>query len=1277
MHMKLRLVRFCFHLRPALCLLLCCALYAATIQQVHARRALYFEYLTVEDGLVQNTVHGIAMDKQGFMWFGTWNGLCRYDGYKFRVYRADPSDSTSLVSNRIHLIYKDTSGTLWISAFDSIVCRYNYETDNFTRFRLSDLPREVRDSTNRRLAVSPRRAEDGMTRWEVRNNALWQTDLVTGEGFPYASGVFDRQSPNDDYVYSLFKDNRDILWIGTSRGGVNKADLRAKPFRNQYCLVQDGNHRVNIPVKALTVVGDELWLGSNSNGISVVHLPTGTQRNYLRAGTGSRQPVSPNVRCMFADSRGHLWIGYRSGLDRYDPATGLFRHYSGPGDFGLNLGPSIYAIEEDQHKNLWIGGYGGVYRYVRENDQFQYYDLTGFIGNTSIMCLLATRNGQLWVGSETGGVLQVFLSNDGTRWDHIEHFASSRDSSVSIPDNRIYALEEDSDGHVWIGTSNGVCRMNLRDGSMQTFTAADGLADVYISRILSDQMGGVWISHKKGLTRVNTTTGVVKNYSVREGFQGYEFLDGSGFRDPVSGILYFGGVEGYVAFRPDQILDNPYPPVVVFTDLQILNKTVSPGQEVNGRILLSRPVTLTQRIDLTYQDRGFSIEFAGLHYSCPEKNMYAYMLEGYDEDWIHTDATRRTAVYSHLPPGTYTFKVLSANSDGVWSPEPAVLTVVMHPPWWATPWAYMAYALLILGIALGVYRLIVAREQYKHQILMEKLKAEKIAEFDRIKSRFFTNISHEFRTPLSLIIDPLRKLLTGNASGPQAREYLQLMHRNAERLLGLINQLLDFRKVESGQMTLNPEQRDMVAFIRHVISSFDFLAEQKSIHLEFLPPKDRFVMGFDPDKLDKILINLISNAFKFTPSGGSISVQLELPPERSGSSSGALIETAPDEVVSGASVGGDPLPGKPGRADADTDSIRIRVCDSGSGISPESIDKIFDPFYQSRESESGQGGTGLGLALTRELVVLHGGSISVESEKPRGTTFTITLPCTPGEVSSSELPDVLPAPEVSEAPAGMQESALPLVLVVEDNEDMRRYLCADLREEYAVLEATNGQEAYEQALETIPDLVLSDVMMPGWDGLTLCRKLKTDERTSHIPVILLTARHSDEVRMEGYETGADDYLTKPFNAAVLRSRISNLIESRQRLRALFRQGSDFELKKISVNLLDEQFLKKAVRIVEEHLSSSGFGPDDLAAGLKISRAQLFRKIKALTNQTVLDFITTIRLNRAVELLQSGDYSVSEVAWQTGFSEHSNFTRSFVKQFGQTPSGFLKGPGKAR
>ena len=1234
-------------------------------------RKLHFEYLTVEDGLVQNTVHGIAKDKLGFMWFGTWNGLCRYDGYKFRVYRSVPGDTTSLSSNRIHLIYKDTAGTLWIAAFDSIICRYNYETDNFTRFRPDELPRDIRDSTNRRVALFFRQAQEGNTLWQVESNVLWQTDRISGGRYPYTAGIFDRSELNDDYVFSLYKDDCDVLWVGTSKGGVNKADLKAKQFRNEYCVVRDGENWINTPIKAICVTPGQIWLGSNSNGITVVDRRTRRQTSFMEEGMGSHQLVSGNVRSLYRDSRGDIWIGYRTGLDKYVASSGKFVHYSGPGPADRIPRTTFYSITEDPQKNLWIGGLDGLYRYDRNRDSFEFYDLSRYFRATSVMCLLPDSKNNLWVGSETGGVLRIKRNSDGTQWLGVVPYRYDPERSNSLAENRIYALEEDEAGNIWAGTSNGLSRIDPRTGRIQNYTARDGLADEYISKILSDRRGYLWISHKKGLSRLNIVSGEFRNYPVKEGFQGYEFLDGSGYRDSATGQLFFGGVEGYVSFFPDQITDNPYPPRIVFTDLQILNKSVGLNQEVNGRIVLTKPITLTRALELTYQDRGFSIEFAALHFSSPEKNLYAYMLEGYDDDWIYTDASKRTAVYSNLPTGTYTFKVRASNSDGVWNPVPATLTVKVLPPWWASLWAYGAYVLLLLAVSYGVYRIIVAREKFKHQILIEKLKAEKIEEIDRIKSQFFTNISHEFRTPLSLIIDPLRKLLAEETPAQESRGYLHLMYRNATRLLNLINQLLDFRKAESGSLTLNLQCRDIIPFVRHLISSFDFLASQRNIHLSFMPPVESFLMGFDPDKMDKILINLISNAFKYTPDGGFIRVELFIPDEN------AL------------EPGCDP-------------QVEIRVCDTGVGIPPESQEKIFDPFYQVAAPDSGGAeGTGLGLALTKELVALHGGKIAVQSEPHKGSCFYIHIPLRPCGTFDPGVP-AFPANRAGGGIAGYMteengalsgddpltdtggqegsapaENARPIVLLVEDNDDMRFYLKGELKQDFEVLEDNNGMSGFEKALETVPDLVLSDVMMPGWDGLTLCRKLKSDERTSHIPVILLTARQSDEYRMEGYETGADDYLTKPFSAVVLRSRITNLIESRQRLRALFRQGSDFELKKISVNFLDEQFLQKAVRVVEEHLPDIGFSPEILAQQLKISRAQLFRKMKALTNQTVSEFITTIRLSRAVTLLQTGEYTISEVAYKTGFSEHSNFTRSFVKQFGQTPSGLIKGQGASK
>ncbi|MEI6945595.1 two-component regulator propeller domain-containing protein [Paraflavisolibacter sp. H34] len=1175
-------------------------------------QSLSFDYLTVKDGLPQSTVRSITKDKYGFMWMGTWNGLCRYDGYRFKVYRSIPGDTTSLANNRIHYIYKDPSGTLWVATFNSYICRYNYETDNFTRFRPAQLPPALRDSTDRLRNLLPfqQLAED--LRRQIGPFQL----SPSREHIVFAPPAVRPGGLNDPNVNCVYASADGILWLGTVSGGVNKADRNAQPF---HVYAPQPNGQSNTPVRALAADAGGTWLGTQDEGLAYVSAPT-QKATKLPSG-----PAGGQVRSLYRDSQGDLWIGYRNGLDRYEGGTQkITRYFPKDGDTAYSR---FFAIAEDPaDRSVWFGTLNGLLRYDRTTGTFTPQPLHPYFTRSGAGCLFFDSKKNLWIGTEYSGLVQLKRDPQTHAWTDTLHFRGDGAHPV-LPDERVYSVTEDERGNIWAGTADGLCRIDPRSGALRVFSKKDGLADQYIAKLLADRQGHIWISHKKGLSKLDIQTGVCRNYTVKEGRGQFEFLDGSGYRDGATGRLYFGSMNGFVSFDPGEVRDNPYLPRVVLTELQVLNEPVAAGQKVNGRVLLQGPLHLAKQLTLSHEDRSFSIEFAALHFSSPEKNQYAYKLEGQDKNWITTDASRRIATYANLPAGRYRFLVKASNSDGVWNPEPATLDITVLPPWWRSGWAYAAYTLLALLALYAAWRLLQAREHYHRQLLAERLKAEKAQEVQQLKTSFFTHVSHEFRTPLTLILDPLEALRSGSLSAGRVQEYYGVMHRNARRLLHLINQFLDLRKLESGSRPLQVSRQDLVAFVRQTLAAFSYQAGQRHIDLAFEPDFPEWSFGFDPDVVDKILYNLLSNAFKFTPEGGRIHVTL-----------GASAEDGEGAVLS--------------------------VTDNGPGVPPGAIDKIFEPFYQAEKKDRSPEGTGVGLSLVRELAALHQGAVTVHNETGRGACFRVTFrnlaptgaPVSPPEAVPEAATSPLPPPEAGAEPT--------VVLVVEDNDDVRSYLKMNLAPPYQVVEAVHGAEGWEKALEIVPDLVISDVMMPQMNGLELCKKLKTDEKTSHIPVILLTARPSDVY--EGYVSGADDYIVKPFSSALLLVRVKNLIESRVRLRQLWDKSTGFNPRLVGTNEGDKAFLGKATALIEAHMSREDFSVEWLASQLFLSRTQLYRKIKALTNQTVHDFVTTIRLNKAAELLLAGQHSVSEVAYLVGYSDGTSFGRVFQKQFGQTP-----------
>ncbi len=729
--------------------------------------------------------------------------------------------------------------------------------------------------------------------------------------------------------------------------------------------------------------------------------------------------------------------------------------------------------------------------------------------------------------------------------------------------------------------------------------------------------------------------------------------------------MFFGGINGFNAFYPDQVKDNPYVPPLVITAVKKFDT------------IAKRDISSADEIELSYKDKYLTIEFVALDYTIPEKNQYAYMMEGFDENWIYS-GTRRVASYTNLDPGNYVFKVKGSNNDGVWNEEGVSVRITITPPPWKTGWAYTLYALFTLSVLYGIRRYELNRMRLKNQLKLEHMEAEKLKELDHLKSRFFANISHEFRTPLTLILGPIENAIS-KISNKSIKSQLRTAFKNAHGLLRLINQLLDLSKLEAGGMELKASCSDLISFLKGVVFTFESLAKQKQIRLEFQSNHKNFEIYFDTKKLEQVFYNLMSNAIKFTPAGGAVSVTVDTPiiPSRAGTKVGELprMRELKEDV--------------PG-------FIEITVSDTGIGIPADRLPHIFDRFYQATEMDKAtgtlqdrvyQGGTGIGLALAKEIVELHYGHISVNSDEGKGTEFIIMLPLRKDHLKESEIMDEFETsrPErekVMLPPTGeahpKSDARIPIasgdstedqeiLLIVEDNSDVRTYIRQHLESDYKIIEAVDGADGFEKAVEAVPDVIISDIMMPKLDGYDLCHALKNDQRTSHIPVILLTAKAGEKNKLHGLKTGADDYLTKPFSSRELSLRVKNLIEQRRKLRARYSREVILKPSEIAITSMDEQFLNRAKEVVEKYIGDEDFTVEDLGQEVGMSRVQLHRKLRALTNQSASQFILSMRLQRAIDLMKRNAGTVAEIAYMVGFNTPNYFAKCFRKQFGCAPS----------
>ncbi|MEJ2196192.1 MAG: response regulator [Ignavibacteriaceae bacterium] len=855
--------------------------------------------------------------------------------------------------------------------------------------------------------------------------------------------------------------------------------------------------------------------------------------------------------------------------------------------------------------------------------------------NRSYPDLIEDPRGFLWIGwifdQGKGGVLKFDLRKKELSF--IKQLEKFNISSLCI-----------DDGILWCATNGqGLIRYDTKTDTKSFIGTADGLLTYSIQGLEQDTSGNLWLSTPSGLTRYNPKKKTFNHYFKEDGFFTNNFTY-SAHSKSKNGEMIFGSLHGVITFYPDSIKTSGYIPPLVLTDLKIQNESIGVGKNSP----LKKNISVSNKIELAHDNNDLTITFASLDFNHPDRIKYSFYLENFEENW-REPGLEHTAYYTNLDPGDYIFKVKGTNSDGVWNETGASLKIIILPPWWETWWAYTIYITIILGLIYFLRRYELNRKNLKHGLELERFETEKYQEIDRMKSRFFANISHEFRTPLTLIKGPIQQMISGEFTGNIKKQY-QIILRNTNRLMQLINQLLDLSKLDSGEMVLRTSPEDIVSLINGLTQSFESLAKQKNIELQFQSSDKEVTAYIDRDKFEKIVINLLSNAFKFTPEGGFVSVKI----------SSTFDKTSNIEFA------------------------KIKISNSGEGISSDKLDKIFDRFYQADDSSvRNYEGTGIGLSLTKELVELHHGKIKAESEPGKVTTLTVYLPLGKKHLHPEEILET-PTEITPEIDTKLVESTLthesetgtttrPTVkdsstlLIVEDNADMRNYMRESLESSYKIIEAENGEEGIQQSLEHSPDMIISDVMMPKMDGFQFCTEIKKDERTSHIPVILLTAKASGESKIEGLETGADDYLTKPFDTRELLVRIKNLIEQRKRLQKKFQKEFTVSPGEITVTSIDERLVQKAIAVVEKNISDPNFDTVMMAKETGISRTLLNTKLKALTGLPTGEFIRTLRLKRAAQLLQKGYGNVTQVAYDVGFQNLSYFAKAFRKQFGQSPS----------
>lgn len=1173
------------------------------------------------------------------IWIGTeGHGLICYlpDTQEVRVFRYPVIND-----NYVSAIGEDKYGNLFIGTQKHGLSRYEREQNRFV---------PVPYMGGEELSIYCLTLVDDRLLIGTDGQGLKTYNRMTGkiEDYSINSAPLDF---SEGKIHTIMEDRDKNLWVGLFQKGIVLMPKQENPFEYY------GNKSIHYnPIGqgcVMSIYQDSnrhLWVGADNEGIFELDAEGRRLRHY-QLGNNPRS-MANTIMCMYEDTNGDFWLGsYTRGLAKLNRRTGECE-YPLPVD-----NEKIFSITEDRHKNLYIATFGsGFYQYNLVTKELKHYesskdetgDLTrNELANDWVNYIFCDSEGMIWLGHYKG--ISCFNPVN-------ESFINYRKVNTLVEDRVGYVVQEDHAGNIWAGTTDGLYCFNKKTDELTCFTVADGLPNNVICGICEDEEHNMWISTYMGICKYDAKTGRYINYYAGDGLQGNEFTHGAFYKDE-AGKVYFGGINGITYFQPSSIESVLKDTKVWITDFSIFNQPVRKNTRSGRHTVIYTSVPDANMFQLAHYDNTFSIVFSTLQYNNPEQISYQYKIEELSNQWLSTEPGVNRVTYNNLLPGKYTFHV-RALSHGNLS-EIRTVKILITPPWYEMWWAYCIYAFLFGLLVLGIVNYILSRMRHRREIM----KREHAEQLNEAKLQFFINISHEIRTPMTLIINPLEKLLAEKKGGEVQKTYL-MIYRNAQRILRLINQLMDIRKLDKGQMFMKFRETDMVGFIDDVMLTFDYMARKKKIHFSFEHVMPQLKVWVDMNNFDKILMNIFSNAFKYTPEQGEITV---------------ILSTGRDST----------------RCDPLKEYFEITVTDNGIGLDREKIERIFERFYQiDNDVTKSNFGTGIGLHLSRSLVELHHGIILAENrEDAPGSRFIIRIPLGSAHLRTDELEDVeavitphtvLVKPEKTDLEEAFEEEEdeeskkagksknRMRILIVEDEEEILSYLKEELEGDYRIMTRKNGREAYDTILADTPDLVISDIMMPEMDGLSLCRKIKQNTNVNHVPVILLTAKSKPEDTMEGMATGADAYMVKPFNTELLKSTIANLIANRKLLKSKFSgaQQQEDKVQKLSMKSADEILMSKIMKVINENLSNPDLNVEMLAANVGLSRVHVHRKLKELTNLSARDFIKNIRLQQAAALLKEKKLTVSEVAYATGYTNLSHFSSSFKEVHGMSPKEYM-------
>lgn len=1294
---------------------------------------LTYNNLTTNNGLTQHDISSIIQDSYGFIWISTFDGLNRYDGYTMEHFYYSSLDSNSVCGNRISKLFEDSKKRLWIGTDGNGICYYDLIKENFVQVatQYSNHIIDIKESKDGKIYFASQtevfyyddndksikflpKIALSITAIEILQNNHIIISTNKGIYEEINNNFIHIKTSGKRYYSTLFIDSKKQIWT-YSKSQLYKL-YTAKDGSLQVNDIIDVNIP-NLPYSSVTKFCEDknnnIWFGSHQDGLFKI-----TSDN--RISQYKKDPNKLNTLCdndiisLHNDVSNVLWIGTTKGvsfinLDRKKFNTLeldnlqspyirnllvttnqdiYFSHYKNKGYIYSHqtektmpiisdeLFHSIYASKQLNNGLVALGTDNGVFlqKNIHENnfrkrkisnnkstnnghflaiceDPYgqQYFASKGnvYIQNLEqeiniieiskhpkdpIFCLFYDIDEScLWIGATHSGIYKLILNKNGGKID-ILHYNTKAKAPYTIHDNHIWTFLKTEDKTLWVGCDGGLLKKSPTSNQF-SYIKHPKILDKKIISLIEDEEHELWLGNSQGLINYNPSNTTVKKYSYIDGLQSNTFTEAVGKTE--NGQLYFGGINGINSFYPKNIYNNPYPIQVAFTTFKIDNAIVKPGNYIKNKLILKKTINETERITLPYKLNSFAFEFTGIHFANPELNQFKYQLKGYDKRHILTDSKHRVATYTNIPPGKYTFLINAANNDLVWHPDGKEIEIYIMASPFRSKLAYIIYFSFTIGIIILIFNIIHHNKIQKIKRIQEIQKIEKERQINQLKMKFYTDISHEFKTPLSLIKGPIKDLSEEKNQSAQARFCYNIISKNTERMLLLVNQLTDMGKINAGKNVLQIAKDSLETVINNTIDSFAWEAKNQSIYFETSLPDDD-TCYFDKDKIQKILYNLISNALKHTPEEGVISVKLE------------IIEAK---------------------------TANITICDTGSGISDEDKEKVFIRFHHGKE----RGASGIGLNLTNNLVKAHKGKISISDADYGGTRFNISLPIDKNSYTEEEMSTRQLTPETfikshkiyTKHVEKKVKRNINSILIVEDDYDLRNYIKSFLEEEYIVITAKDGMVGVELAEKHLPDLIISDIMMPKLSGIELVNFLKENIKTSHIPIILLTAKTSLESEREGLKTGAINYIHKPFDKQTILLKIKNILNLKTQYQKTIFTNTPSKNEQNNFSKIDNKLINKLTQAIEENLDNTEFTSKDLVKIANMSRNNLHLKLKSLTNNSASSFIRMVRIKHATDMFDQGENRIKDVAFSVGFNGLSYFSSCFKEIHGVSPSEYMK------